>query len=93
MAQHLTTISEQNVTYFTTGLAITSLVLIASLAWNSAFQALFDKLIPSQKWEVIGSFLYAATLTAIIYYVIKAYLHFVPEAGKKVGQKVSSPSL
>lgn len=90
MSQHISTISEQNVTYFATGLVITSLVLMASLAWNAAFQSLFEKLIPSKKWEVVGSFLYAMTLTAIIYYIIKLYLHFVPLTGKTEEKKKES---
>jgi len=77
-SQHITTIYEKNVGHFATGLVVTSLVLMASLAWNNAFQDLFNKFIPSDKWEVAGKFLYALLLTAIVYYAIKAYLALNP---------------
>lgn len=74
MAQHLEVVSQKNLSYFTSSLIATSLVLMASLAWNSFFQALFDKVIPSKKWEIIGHLAYAFILTGVVYYALKAYV-------------------
>ena len=55
MAQHLSVVSDKSVGFFVTGLAVTSLVLMASLAWNTAFQSLFDAVFPKQKIRGVKS--------------------------------------
>lgn len=91
MSQHIATIQEQNIGYFTTGLIVTSLVLMASLAWNGAFESLVNLIIPVKKWEVLGAFIYALLLTAVIYYILKTYLKFLPKIAKP-NKSSSEPS-
>ena len=76
---------------FTLTLVVSSLVLMASLAWNAAFQDLFDKVIGSSKGEVAGKFIYAVALTILVYFLIK--LLIIPLMEKREEEKKKKEAL
>ena len=50
-------------------LAVTSLGLVAALAWNEAIQKLFEVVFPNKANSLVAMFTYAFFITAIIVFV------------------------
>lgn len=50
-------------------LAVTSLGLVAALAWNAAIQKLFEVVFPNKANSLIAMFTYAAFITIIIVFI------------------------
>lgn len=64
-------------------LAVTSLGLVAALAWNAAIQKLFEVIFPNNANSLTAMFTYAIILTIIIVFVT----YYLTKLADRVGGK------
>lgn len=68
-------------------LAVTSLGLVAALAWNEAIQKLFEVVFPNKANSLIAMFIYALFITAIVVFVTYYLTKLARKVEKEDGQE------